>query len=141
MNKDNIIKNLNTISSIKKYQKFYHYDNNLYIEYSDILQFARRWIYGRNRYDGIIFIKKVFNNSFSVIDGLLKEYFCTNKDKTEIINYINNFNNLYKKNIKSLEEIEKTYINDSKISSELYILKKNINIKINKIDNLNINDS
>ena len=53
----------------------------------------------------------------------------------------NNFNNLYKKNIKSLEEIEKTYNNDSKISSELYILKKNINIKINKIDNLNINDS
>lgn len=140
MNKDNILKNLNTISSIKKYQKFYHYENTLYIEYNDILQFARRWLYGRNRYDSIIFIKKIFNSSFNIIDNLIKEYFCTNKNKEELIKNINNFYNLYKKSLISLLEIEETYKNDSKINSEIYILKKNINIKINKINNLKIND-
>ena len=44
MNKDNIIKNLNIISSIKKYQKFYNYNDTLYIEYNDYLQFLRRYL-------------------------------------------------------------------------------------------------
>ena len=139
MNKDFILKNLNTISSIKQYQKFYHYENTLYIEYNDILQSTRRWYYGRNRYDSIIFIKNVFNCSFCIIDNLIKEYFCTDKNKSQIINNIIIFKNLYKKSINSLEEIQKTYYNDSKISSEIYILKNEINLKLNKIDKLNIN--
>lgn len=138
MNKDNIIKNLNTISSIKKYQKFYDYNDILYIEYNDYLQFARRYLYGRNRYDSIKFIKNVFSNSFYIIDCLIKEFFCTDKNKNHLTENIMNFYNLYTKSIISLKEIEKTYNNDSKILSEIYLLKKEIDIKINKINNLNV---
>ena len=139
MNKDTIIQNLNTISSIKKYQKFYDYNNIIYIEYNDILQFARRYYYGRNRYDSIKFIRTVFNNSFHIIDNLLKEYFCTNKDKKTIIDNILNLKNLYLNSINSLTEIIETYNNDKKILSEIYLLKSEISIKLNKISNLNIN--
>ena len=138
MNKDNIIKNLNTISSIKQYQKFYDYNDILYIEYNDYLQFARRYLYGRNRYDSIKFIKNVFSNSFYIIDNLIKEYFCTDKNKNKLNENIMNFYNLYVKSIISLKEIEKTYKNDNKVLSELYLLKKEIDIKINKINNLNV---
>ncbi len=138
MNKDNIIKNLNTISNIKQYQKFYHYNDLIYIEYNDYLQFARRWLYGRNRYDNLIFLRKVFQNSFNIIDNLMKEYFCTKKDKTFIIKNLNNFYDLYKKSVISLNQIKDTYINDTKISSEIYILINEINIKLNKLIDLNI---
>ena len=138
MNKDNIIKNLNIISSIKKYQKFYNYNDTLYIEYNDYLQFIRRYLYGRNRYDSILFIKKVFNNSFNIIDNLIKEYFCTDKNKDYLIKNILKFNNLYEKSINSFNEITETYNNDQKIISEIYLLTNEVNQKIIKISNLNI---
>ena len=58
--------------------------------------------------------------------------------KNKLNENIMNFYNLYVKSIISLKEIEKTYKNDSKVLSELYLLKKEINIKINKINNLNV---
>ena len=138
MNKNIIIENLNTISNIKQYQKFYYYNNCLYIEYNDILQFARRWVMGRNRYDSFLFIRKIFNNSFDIIDNLIKEYFCTNKNKENIINNIIIFYKLYNNSIVSLNHIQKTYSNDSKIISEIYILKNEIQLKLNKILDINI---
>jgi hypothetical protein len=117
MQLQDIYNNLNTISTIKPFDKIYHNDKNILIEDS-YLPFISRYYRGSNRNDTIKFIKYILTQSFFHLEMLKNSL-----DKKSYYLYIT-LKNTLKNSIVGLINLQKTYCKDTKI---VYEIQKNIN--------------
>ena len=145
-NKKNIedtILNMKIIGSIQKSDKLGKTESDiLEIENRDVLQGIRRWYCGRNRGETLSNIKRVINYAFDITDKTLSnEIEGTNQINEKYFNEENS--NLLQRFLvemnsacKGLDNLKDTYSGDVKITSEIDLLKDQLNIRIRKINSL-----
>tara|TARA_B110000977_G_C10954169_1_gene445860 strand:+ start:542 stop:1054 length:513 start_codon:yes stop_codon:yes gene_type:complete len=137
---DETILNLKIISNIKENDKLITSKNIIEIDNPYILQGINRWYNNENRIITIKKLNEICENTFKIT-----EYLITNekekKDKDNILKYNNNeiFQSLIiemTNSINGIENLKNTYSKDILISSQLDILKKNMLMKIDKLNKL-----
>lgn len=145
---DGILLNLKIIGCIKKKDKVSkNEDNILEIENNDYLQSFRRWWFSRSRNETITNIRKIIEASFDITDKTL------DKERTNSVNCDNNHSkrqyfdeensNLLQRFVlemknasKGLDNLKITYNDDTRIVSELDILKDQLGLRIEKINGI-----
>ena len=140
---EDTILNMKIIGSIQKSDKLGTNDSNiLEIENRDVFQGIRRWYMGRNRGETLGNIKTVINQSFDITDKTLSNERKGNTFTNE--RYFNEENsNLLQRFLvemnsacKGLDNLKDTYSGDVKVTSEIDLLKDQLQIRIRKINSL-----
>ena len=151
---DDVILNLKIISSIKQDDKLTrNQDDHLTIENKDLLQGARRWWNSNSRAETIAHIKNIIRASFDITDTTIEQelmqegvhgahgvHEASSHQKT----YFNEGNSCLLQRfvlemtnaIRGLDNLKYTYKNDVNISSEIDILKEQLEIRTQKINSL-----
>lgn len=155
---DDVILNLKIISSIKQDDKLTrNQEDHLTIENKDLLQGARRWWNSNSRAETIAHIKNIIRASFDITDTTIEQELMqggehgthrgyeeqgtsSNHKKT----YFNEGNSCLLQRfvlemtnaIRGLDNLKYTYKNDVNISSEIDILKEQLEIRTQKINSL-----
>lgn len=150
-NIDEILLNLKIIGCIKKQDRLARNDTDvLEIETNDVFQGVRRWWNGRSRHETLGTIRRVIQASFQITDSTL-DYerqqvkpsggFYTNMSSNVYFNEENS--NLLQRFIKEmngamvgLDNLKYTYNEDTRITSEIEILKEQLELRIKKINGL-----
>ena len=150
-NIDDILLNLKIIGCIKKQDRLSkNKEDVLEIETNDIFQGARRWWNGRSRNDTLSTIRRVIQAAFHITDQTIDHehehvkptggFYCNRSNNV----YFNEENsNLLQRFIKEmngaargLDNLQATYTDDTRISSEIEILKEQLALRIKKINSL-----
>ena len=148
---EDVLLNLKIIGCIKTSDRLTkNHENILEIESKDYLQGVRRWWFGRSRNETIASIRKIIQTVFAITDSTLdnenssmksQTTFYTNKSKN---NYFNEENSsLLQRFIiemnsacRGLDNLKLTYNDDTRIVSEISILKEQLELRIKKIHNI-----
>ena len=151
MSVDDILLNLKIISCIRTSDRLSkNKENILEIETDDLLQGIRRWWFGRSRNETISSIKKIIQSAFEITDKTLdnensslkqQSTFYDNKSKN---NYFNEENSSLLQRFvielnsacRGLDNLKLTYKDDTRIVSEISILKEQMELRIKKINNI-----
>jgi hypothetical protein len=150
-NVDEILLNLKIIGCIKKQDRLTRNDTDvLEIEINDMFQGVRRWWHGRSRNETIGTIRRVIQASFQITDSTLDHErnqikpsggFYENTSSNVYFNEENS--NLLQRFVKEmngaatgLDNLKFTYLDDTRISSEIEILKEQLELRIKKINSL-----
>lgn len=150
-NIDDILLNLKIIGCIKKKDRLSkNKEDVLEIENNDMFQGARRWWNGRSRNDTLSTIRRVIQAAFHITDQTIDHeheqvkptggFYCNRSNNV----YFNEENsNLLQRFIKEmngaargLDNLQSTYSDDTRISSEIEILKEQLALRIKKINSL-----
>lgn len=142
---EEILLNLKIIGAIKRQDRLSkNEDNILEIENNDILQAIRRWWCGRSRNETITSIKKIIQSAFQVTDSTLNRergFESENQDTSAFFNEENS-NQLQRfviemtSCLKGLDNLKNTYQEDVRITSEIDILKEQLQLRIRKINSI-----
>ena len=146
---DNTILNLKIISKIKENDKLNSNNNIIEINQPHILQGIERWYLNEGRNVTIEKLNKICEDTFSITDELLENERLNNVNSAINMNSnkhttLNENNNqifqsfIYEmtNSLLGLENLKKTYSNDILISSQLDLILKKMNIRIEKMTKL-----
>lgn len=131
----NILINLNILSKIKPYDKFYIDNNNLItIEYNNFFQGLFRFLYNNGREKNINNLTNFYNTVFDLIDDILispklQLINIDDLENDEFIKINTNINKIYfylSSSMDGLNNLRTTYHNDIVSDSKLEIIIKNI---------------
>ena len=145
---DEILYKLKIISHLKKGDKLYCFDDNIYIDNSYIPSISR-YINNQNRNDSILFINNCIENVIYITDFIYRNEISVKKNiKEKDSRNINNFfkepnDKILKKfyikltnTIEGLTNFKLTYNEDLSIKTNIDLLIQKIQTRINKIDNI-----
>jgi len=127
---DDLHTNLVLISKILPYDKLFINKNLLNID-NRYLQSIVRWYFIESRVRTINFIKNVVDETFNIIDEILKdkEYMTNSSENRDFI--LQRFTAELKNCIMGLNNLKITYDLDLLIKSQLEVIIENLNNKIN----------
>jgi hypothetical protein len=146
---DNTILNLKIISKIKENDKLNSNKDIIEINQPHILQGIERWYFNESRGVTIEKLNKICENTFEITDELLENEKMNNCNS--VINMTNskkihlneNNNQIFQSfiyemtnSLLGLENLKKTYSNDILISSQLDLILKKMNTRIEKMSKL-----
>ena len=146
---DNTILNLKIISKIKENDKLNSNNKIIEINQPHLLQGIERWYLNEGRTVTIEKLNQICENTFQITDELLvnerlnnvNSAINTNSNKHTTLDENNNqifqsFIYEMTNSLLGLENLKKTYSNDILISSQLDLLLKKMNIRIEKMSKL-----
>ena len=146
---DNTILNLKIISKIKENDKLNSNNKIIEINQPHLLQGIKRWYLNEGRNVTIEKLNQICENTFQITDELLvnerlnnvNSAINTNSNKHTTLDENNNqifqsFIYEMTNSLLGLENLKKTYSNDILISSQLDLLFKKMNIRIEKMSKL-----
>ena len=104
----------------------------------------RRWWWGRNRNETVSAIKNIVQAAFQVTDSTLKRERVGDGDTQQASTFFNeeNSNQLQRfviemtSCLKGLDNLKNTYQDDVRITSEIDILKEQLQLRIRKINSI-----
>ena len=146
---DNTILNLKIISKIKENDKLNSNKDIIEINQPHILQGIERWYFNESRGVTIEKLNQICEDAFQITDELLeneKTNNCNsviNMTNSKKINLNENNNQIFQSfiyemtnSLLGLENLKKTYSNDILISSQLDLILKKMNTRIEKMSKL-----
>ncbi len=148
---EDILLNLKIIGCLKQQDRVSkNNDNILEIEANDWFQPLRRWWFSRSRNETINNIRKIIQHAFDFTDQTLDKE--RDQSKTETTFYTKTSNNAYfseensnllqrfvlemKNASKGLDNLKMTYNDDTRIVSEIDILREQLALRIEKINGI-----
>tara|TARA_Y100000389_G_scaffold68033_1_gene64442 strand:+ start:5614 stop:6045 length:432 start_codon:yes stop_codon:yes gene_type:complete len=130
---DYIFTNLKVISKIDTHSKLIIRNGNIYIEDGKIwYQFAKRWIFGDDRYGTIQFIKTIIQTGFNYSTTLTMKY-RDSQDKL-ILSTLQTIKEDFKNTTHGIEKLKETYNEDLVMVSNLEIINNGIEEHIKELE-------
>ena len=131
---DYIFTNLKVISKIDTHSKIIIRNGNIYIDDTKAwYQFAKRWMFGDDRYGTIQFLKTIIQTSFNYSNNLSMKYKST-QDKT-ILSILESINLDFKNSLNGVDKLKQTYNEDLVMVSHLEIIHNGITEHLKELEN------
>ena len=131
---DYIFTNLKVISKIDNNSKIIIRNGNIYIDNANPwYQFAKRWMFGDDRYGTIQFIKTIIQTSFNYSNTLSLKY--KNSQDKHTLSILETMKSDFTNSMVGIEKLKQTYNEDLVMVSNLEIINGGISEHIKELEN------